>query len=111
MKRLVYQGAAKGFQFVETAETPAVVADQPRGTQRVRLWVRPMRMDHFKPVSMKGNGYRPGKLLDLGPDQCRYTLDDGNMCGRKGFPWCPHHHRLTHTSGTPVVEQPATEPR
>lgn len=97
-RRLVYTG--KRFEFVETSETVApVLADLPRKPQKAAYGHRglPYRLRDLKPVSEGGNGYRPGPLLDLGPDQCRYEIRPGIMCGGKGYPWCDCHRAVCYT--------------
>ena len=91
MKRLISFG--KGFQFVgDTSQEPAPsVMDLPKLPQPVRR-IKPERMSIFRPLK-DGNGYRPGPLLDLGLDQCRYTVRDTTMCGAKvgRGSYCEHH--------------------
>lgn len=92
MRRLVFNG--KAFAFVDGPDPVAPqLLDVPRRPQKVRT-VRPERLTVLRPMHNRGNGYRPGPLLDLGPDQCRYTIRDGVMCGAKcgRHPsWCDHH--------------------
>lgn len=95
MKRLIYNG--KIFVFVETfdREAPAL-GDKPRMPQKasVRPRIRSERLARLKMVDDRGNGYRPGTLLDLAPDQCRFTIRGKTMCGAKcgGHPsYCDHH--------------------
>jgi hypothetical protein len=98
MKRLVYNGTR--FAFVETADTvPPPAGDMPRRPQKAAYGHRglPYRLRDLKPITSGGNGYKPGKLVDLGPDQCRYDIRDGIMCGAKGYPYCEHHHAICHT--------------
>lgn len=91
MKRLISYG--KGFQFVgDTSQDPAPdVGELPRLPQPVRR-IKPERMAQFRPMK-DGNGYRPGPLLDLGSDQCKYTVRDTTMCGAKvgRGSYCEHH--------------------
>lgn len=94
MKRLVFNG--KAFAFVETFDPVAPpVGDVPKNPQKVKLRrVRPERLALMKPITNDGNGYRPGPLIDLGPDQCRYTLKGKTMCGAKcgsHSSWCEAH--------------------
>lgn len=98
MKRLVYNGAK--FAFVDTADLSAPrLMDLPRSPQKAAYGDRgmPHRLRSLKPVSSTGNGYKPGLLVDLGSDQCRYVLESGLMCGAKGYPYCEHHHALCYT--------------
>jgi hypothetical protein len=97
MKKLIYNGTR--FAFVETVEPVAPrLMDMPRAPQKAAYGHRglPYRLRDFRPVG-DGNGYRSGPLIDLGPDQCRYTIRDGIMCGAKGYPYCEHHHAICHT--------------
>ena len=92
MKRLVFNG--KTHEFRETADLTVPVVEQvPRQPQRAtfRREGLPHRLREFRPISDVGNGYKPGKLVDLGPDQCRYIMADGNMCGARGYSYCPVH--------------------
>lgn len=97
-KRLVFNG--KGFAFVETADLAAhVVGQQPRAPQKAAYGHRgmPHRLRNLKPFNTGGNGYRPGPLLELGPDQCRFTIHGSTMCGAKcvSHPsWCDEHRRV-----------------
>ena len=94
--RLVFTG--KQFEFRETKDaTQPPSGDMPKLPQRRNL--KPARLDGFKPLRSSGNGYRPGKLLDLGPDQCRFTLSTGLMCGAKGAPWCQDHRAVVFARG------------
>ncbi len=38
-------------------------------------------------------------LFDIGPDQCRYTVQDRPhlFCGAPGYPWCPRHTTICTT--------------
>lgn len=94
--RLVFTG--KQFEFRETKDaTQPPSGDMPKLPQRRNL--KPARLDGFKPLRTGGNGYRPGKLLELGHDQCRFTLASGLMCGAKGAPWCPDHRAVVYGRG------------
>lgn len=98
MKRLVYNGSR--FDLVECGDTaPPQLMALPRAPQKAAYGHRgmPYRLRSLKPVSSTGNGYKPGPLLDLGPDQCRYTIAPGIMCGANGYPYCEHHHALCYT--------------
>lgn len=97
MKRLVYNGTR--FAFIDTPDIPAPqLLATPRAPQRAAFGHRgmPYRLREFRPIG-NGNGYRPGPLIDLGPDQCRYSIREGVMCGAKGYPYCEHHHGVCHT--------------
>lgn len=97
MKRLVFTG--KAFIFRETADVAAPQQPRPATPQRRRLTYVPNRMADFRPISSTGNGYKPGKLLDLGKDQCRFSIRDKVMCGArvKGLTsWCPEHDDEVH---------------
>lgn len=99
MKRLIYTG--KRFELVECGKDDAEsLTAKPRAPQKAAFGHRgiPYRLRDFRPISAAGNGYRPGSLLDLGPDQCRYTLKTGKMCGAKiggRHPsYCDEHHAV-----------------
>lgn len=56
---------------------------KPRTARGIREW---------GPLPRVHTGYKPGRLIDLGLDQCRFTIRDRVMCGAKVHPgtsWCP----------------------
>ena len=94
--RLVFTG--KRFEFRETKDaSPPPTGDMPKLPQRRNL--KPARLDGFKPLRSSGNGYRPGKLLDLGLDQCRWPTSDALFCGHKisRGSYCERHVRAAHS--------------
>jgi len=97
MKRLITFG--KGFEFVgdNSQEPPPMLGDMPKLPQPVRR-IKSERMAKFRPMSGGGNGYRPGPLMDLGRDQCRFTVRDKMMCGAKVWrgAYCEQHHAIAH---------------
>jgi hypothetical protein len=98
MRNLVFTG--RKFEFIESPDPEPFTEPKPRRPQRAAFGHRgmPHRMATFKPISDTGNGYKPGKLIDLGPDQCRWTIAEGVMCGKKcRYPYCEGHggKRLT----------------
>lgn len=95
--RLVFTGRRFEFRAAPDAVAP-VPGDMPVVPQ-IRRHRPPPRLDGFKPLRSGGNGYRPGKLVDLGHDQCRFTLASGLMCGAKGAPWCGEHRRVVFARG------------
>lgn len=41
-------------------------------------------------------------LLDIKSGKCRYIIGEPSemiCCGHDGFPYCPYHHKLAHTTG------------
>lgn len=92
MKRMISFG--KGFQFVgDTSQDPAPdVGELPKLPQPVRR-IKSERMSQFRPLKEEGNGYRPGPLMRLAPDQCKYTVHGTTMCGAKvtDLAWCAQH--------------------
>ena len=97
MKRLVYNG--KAFEFRDAPDPARYEEAKPRRPQKAAFGHRgmPYRLRDFQPLSSDGNGYRPGPLVELGPDQCRWTLRDGLMCGaRCKYPYCEDHARQAH---------------
>ena len=97
MKRLITFG--KGFEFVgdNTQEPPPSLGDMPKLPQPVRR-IKSERMAKFRPMSGGGNGYRPGPLMDLGRDQCRFSLESGLFCGVKVVKgaWCADHYAVVY---------------
>ncbi len=90
MRTLVFTG--KQFEFRDNGDPPPREG-MSRLPQRARRFTGlPSRLDGFRPVPAGGNGYKPGKLTDLGPDQCRFTLPNDLMCGAKAKgSWCEEH--------------------
>jgi hypothetical protein len=61
---------------------------------------RRCRPEIFMPTSIKDHtNYKPGKIIDLGEDQCRWVLNEDHlMCGaqkRDGSSYCAKHHERT----------------
>lgn len=52
----------------------------------------------FGPLRTTGNGYRPGPLLDMAADQCRFTVHGTTMCGAKvaGGSYCEVHRAVCY---------------
>ena len=97
-KRLVYNG--KAFTFIDVPDPVApTIGQAPRAPQKAAYGHRgmPYRLRNLRPISAKGNGYKPGPLLDLGTDQCRYTIAGKTMFGAKcgSHPsWCDEHAQI-----------------
>jgi hypothetical protein len=52
-----------------------------------------------KPATRLHNGYKPGPLVELGLDQCKYTIHGDTMCGCKTMPhasWCEAHRAIVY---------------
>ena len=104
MQRIVYQGPRTGFVAIEDGFTRLLqfaVPRQPHVRTGPPLKRTPLRRER-EPVVMPKvhSGYLPAKLLDLGGDQCRFTIDeDGTMCGAKGYPWCEKHRAVVTRRG------------
>lgn len=96
MKRLIYNGTR--FAFVETADPPLPHEELPRRPATASRLPKKRTLRRLAPMKLESvpNGYKAGHLLDLGHDQCRFTLANGLMCGAKGFPWCEHHDHVVH---------------
>lgn len=92
--RLVHDGKGRVLQFEDVAK-PAPYSDGPRhnGFKLNATKFRARREAMVLPRVTAGNGYKPGPLLELGYDQCRFIINDENstMCGKVGFPWCAGH--------------------
>lgn len=98
MKRLISFG--NGFQFVgdNSQDPPPSVMDMPRLPQPVRH-IKSERMSNFRPMKEEGNGYRPGPLMELAQDQCKYTLTGDTMCGARTagrLSYCHQHDAQAH---------------
>ena len=94
--RFVHAGKGKVLKFDDVAlvapasEGPAV----SRGFKLDPTKFRAKREFITAPRLSKGNSYQAGPLMELGHDQCRYTINDhGLMCGKHGFPWCEDHKK------------------
>ena len=97
MKRLITFG--KGFEFVgdNTPSTAPTIGDAPKIPQKVRT-IRREYMSVVPALKTKHNGYRPGRLLDLCTDQCRFSLESGLFCGVKvvNGAWCGDHDAIVY---------------
>jgi hypothetical protein len=86
----------RGRSFVVETRARIYTEPKPRLPQKPR-YTRP-EWKHVEPL-LDHNGYRPGKIFELGADQCRFVIkDDHTMCGQKqhkGSSYCPHHWRKT----------------
>ena len=104
MKRLISFG--KGFQFVgdTSQDPPPTVGELPKQPQPVRR-IKSERMSIFRPMK-DGNGYRPGPLIDLCTDQCRFSLPGGLMCGLKvvNGAWCGFHLPVVYPARRKLME-------
>ena len=109
------------------AKTPKGAESSRRRAQNTRPEMRAPRAKVYSPVAFARRAQPPltadqkeyvmGKgipLLDLAFDQCHWAInerkgfDDHLFCGAKGYPYCPHHARMSRGSGTPS-ERRATE--
>jgi hypothetical protein len=49
--------------------------------------------------AVEHTNYKPGKVYELGADQCRWVIDEAyTMCGKRKdgeSSYCQHHHALT----------------
>lgn len=93
--RLVHVGKGKVLKFDDVARP----AWPNEGKSSIALKLDPAKFRAKReldavPQSKEGNNYKPGSLLELGGDQCRYTINaHGLMCGKRGFPWCETHQK------------------
>lgn len=101
MRQLVCTGKTYELRGDDEPEPTPVIGDQPVEPQKIRL-IKREHLSIVRPIKAAGNGYKPGALLDLGHDQCRYTIEGKTMCGAetvKDKSWCPeHYHVIRHGS-------------
>ena len=100
---MTFQLIHRGKGRVVSHETPAFIDASvaiPRVHQRRQIGNYAMRntikvTEHT--IASAHTNYKPGKLIDLGLDQCRFIITDENytMCGAKvlnGKSMCADHH-------------------
>lgn len=92
MSNLVFTGKAYELRGDDEPVAIRQPGDMPKLPQKVRQ-IRRVYPSIVAPMRTKHNGYRPGKLIDLCTDQCRFSVADGIMCGVKVShgAWCAHH--------------------
>jgi hypothetical protein len=76
--------------FIDTTEA------KPRIRQKLAGVLYAKRNREARDLS-QGNGYKPGKLMDLAADQCRYIAgNDLVMCGQKTHrrDMCEAHYKM-----------------
>lgn len=98
MSNLVWTGKAYELRGDDKPVPVSQPGDTPKRPQKVRQ-IRREYMSIIPTIRTKHNGYRPGKLIDLCTDQCRYSVADGIMCGVKvvsGKSWCVGHNAIVH---------------
>jgi len=97
MKRLVFTGKSYGFYGDDEPDQIAVIGDMPKRPQKVRL-VKRENLSIVPKMRTKHNGYRPGTILDLCTDQCRFSLESGLFCGVKVVKgsYCSSHDHIVH---------------
>ena len=107
MKQLVFDGSQYVFRGDDKPMPVPQPGDMPKISQRVRT-VKREYMALVKPIRAAGNGYRPGVLLDLAHDQCRFTTHGRTMCGAKvaraGGSWCARHRQIVQPSAKHFME-------
>jgi hypothetical protein len=71
--------------------------DLPAKPQKARV-IKRVHLSIIPALKAQGTGYRPGKLLDLAHDQCRYTVHGTTMCGAKvvGGSYCEVHRAICY---------------
>jgi GcrA cell cycle regulator len=74
--------------------------DAPRLPQKLKLGIMYARRNGSmaRDFDKAHTNYKPGFLLELGGDQCRYPISDENylMCGAKAEgSYCQHHHKIS----------------
>jgi hypothetical protein len=96
----VWQGRAYELRGDDEPVAAPTFGDMPRIPQRVRQIKREF-MSIVPKVRTRGTGYKPGLLIELAHDQCKYTLEGQTMCGarvvNRHCSWCAEHKVLiTH---------------
>jgi len=82
MKCLVFTGKHFEFRPEEKSEPVSQLGDMPKRPQAASSNARVYRAV-LGPLRTTGNGYRPGPVLDMAADQCRFTVHGTTMCGAK----------------------------
>jgi len=93
MRQLVCTGKNYEFRGDDDPAPVPIVGDVPPEPQKVRL-IKREHLSIVRPLKTGGNGYKPGPMLDLGPDQCRFTIEGATMCGAetvKDKSYCAGH--------------------
>jgi len=106
MRQLVCTGKTYELRGDDDPVPTPVIGDQPAEPQKVRL-IKREHLSIVRPIKSAGNGYRPGLLLDLGHDQCRYTIEGKTMCGAetvKDKSWCAKHLPIVYPAARRFVE-------
>jgi hypothetical protein len=108
------------FQIIHTGkgqtrsiESPSYAdptVEAPREKQRLsgvaKFYLRQPVHRQVERLQCAHTGYKPGKLLDLGPDQCRFIAGEERiMCGAKTIKsqtsssYCEHHLSIMYKKG------------
>ncbi len=91
MKRLVFTGKRFEFRPYEQPDPITQLGDVPRRKQIAGSNARVYRA--VLGPKTRATEYRPGPLLSLADDQCKFTVQDKTMCGAKisHKSYCEHH--------------------
>lgn len=99
MKRLVFTGKRFEFRPEEKPDPVPQLGDMPKRKQIAGSNARVYRAV-LGARKTRGTDYRPGPLLTLADDQCRFFISDKLMCGEKTShitsSWCEAHHSIAY---------------
>ena len=98
MSNLVCIGKTYELRGDDTPDPVHQPGDTPKQPQKVRQ-IKREYMSIVPAIRTKHNGYRPGKIIDICTDQCRFSVSDGIFCGVKvlnGKSWCAEHYAIVH---------------
>lgn len=95
MKRLVFTGKHFEFRPDEKPDPVPQLGDMPKRKQIAGSNARVYRAV-LGAKKTKAKEYRPGPLLSLADDQCRFTVHGTTMCGAKvgRGSYCEHHAHI-----------------
>lgn len=106
MRQLVCTGKTYELRGDDEPVPTPMLGDLPPEPQKVRL-IKREHLSIVKPIRSAGNGYKPGLLLDLGHDQCRFTIEGKTMCGAatvKDKSWCAKHLPIVYPAARRFME-------
>jgi hypothetical protein len=100
---LVHTGKGN-VRKVDLPDDPDLTLDTPRTAQKLAdvakfLSRRETFLKRADAIESAHTNYKPGRLIELGEDQCRAVVVDENytMCGAKIHKgsYCEHHHKIS----------------
>lgn len=94
---LVHYGRGKSVYYPEPKPAPL---KEGRRVAKARLCKSEIRSAPIL-LPQSHTGYQPGSIIDLGHDQCRFSIAERHVfCGAKvwrgGASWCAAHHLIVY---------------